>query len=383
MSDILGVPYVYVDNAAAMERLLQAMGGAQRAAFDTEGDSLYHYFEKVCLMQLSVGGVSYIIDPLAGLDMSGFLEALGGVRLVVHGGDYDLRMMRASFGFMPGEEIFDTMLAAQLLGYEEMGLVALTDRFFEAGLSKKGQKSDWSVRPLPEKMLAYASKDVHYLEPLADRLAEELAKAGRLEWHRESCRYMVKSTERRNRVEPDREWRIKGVSTFGRRQLAFVRELWYWREEEARGSDLPPFRILGNQVIATIAKWAANPKGSAGCPKLPRHFTGRRLESFKEALRRARAMPKEQRPQPPARGVRRVMEAGQRDMVERLRKEVGKLAENLGLDAAVVAPKAAVRSIANQRPGSVEEIMACGMLTRWQAELILPIISEAGGVRGL
>jgi len=370
---------VYVDNAAAMGKLVRAMGCARRAAFDTEGDSLYHYFEKVCLMQLSIGGASYIVDPLAGLDMSDLLEALAGMPLVVHGGDYDLRMMRASFGFEPKEEVFDTMLAAQLLGYEKMGLVALTDRFFDAGLSKKGQKSDWSQRPLPEKMLAYASKDVHYLEALADRLAEELARAGRLEWHRESCRYMVKSTESRNYVEPDKAWRIKGISTLGRRQLAFVRELWYWREDEARGCDLPPFRILGNQAIVTIAKWAAHPKGSSGCPKLPRHFTGRRLESFKDALKRGRALGKEEWPEPPARGVRRVMEPGQREVVERLRREVGKLAKSLELDAAVLAPKAAIKSIAHQKPGSVEEIMACGMLTRWQAELLFPIVKEASG----
>ena len=255
-----------------MAKLVGAMERARRAAFDTEGDSLYHYFEKVCLMQLSMEGVSYIVDPLAGLDMSGFLEALAEKRLVLHGGDYDLRMMRASFGFEPRGEVFDTMLAAQLLGYEKMGLVALTDKFFEAGLSKKGQKNDWSQRPLPEKMLEYASMDVHYLEALADKLTEELEKAGRVEWHRESCRYMVKSTESRNHTEPDKEWRIAGVSTMGRRQLAFVRELWYWREDEARGANLPPFRIMGNHAILELAKWAANPKGTAGMPKLPRQL---------------------------------------------------------------------------------------------------------------
>ena len=142
---------------------------------------------------------------------------------------------------------------------------------------------------------------------------------------------------------------------------------------------MPPFRILGNQAIVAIAKWAANPKGSAGCPKLPRHFTGRRLASFKEALKRARGLPKERWPEPPSRGVRRVMEPGQREVTERLRREVSKLAGSLGLDAAILAPKAAVKSIASQKPGSVEEIMACGMVTRWQAELLLPIVREAGG----
>jgi ribonuclease D len=289
-------------------------------------------------------------------------------------------MMRASFGFVPRKEVFDTMLAAQVLGYDKMGLVALTDRFFEAGLSKKGQKDDWSQRPLPEKMLAYASADVHYLEALADRLTEELVKLGRLEWHRESCKNMVKSTESRNQADPEKMWRIKGLNTLGRRQLAFVRELWQWRENEARISDLPPFRIMGNHLILALAKWAANPKESAdNAPKLPRHFTGRRLVSFKEALDEARGMPKEQWPEPPVRRPRTHGEPDCRAMIDRLRAEVGRLGDELKVDASVLAPKAAIKAISREKPGTVEEIMACGDLMRWQAELLLPVIQRMGG----
>jgi ribonuclease D len=161
--------------------------------------------------------------------------------------------------------------------------------------------------------------------------------------------------------------------------LAFVRELWYWREDEARGANLPPFRIMGNHAILELAKWAANPKGTAGMPKLPRHFTGRRLESFKEALRKARALAKEEWPEPPARGVRRIVEPDCRAMIDCLRGEVGRMAAKLGLDAAVLAPKAAIKSIAHQKPGTVEEIMACGLLMRWQAELLMPAISKMRG----
>ena len=108
--------YVYVRERAAMGKLIERIGAAERVALDTEADSLHNYFEKVCLIQLSLGGEHYLVDPLCDLDLSGFSEALAEKPLILHGGDYDLRMMRASMGFRPRREVFDTMIAAQLLG---------------------------------------------------------------------------------------------------------------------------------------------------------------------------------------------------------------------------------------------------------------------------
>src|SRR5512145_1815587 len=114
--------YVYVREDAAMERLLERMRATERVAMDTEADSLHNYFEKVCLIQISLGGEHYLVDPLAGLDLTSFLEALETKPLILHGGDYDLRMMRASLGFTPHGDVFDTMIAAQLVGIEQIGL---------------------------------------------------------------------------------------------------------------------------------------------------------------------------------------------------------------------------------------------------------------------
>ena len=121
--------YVYVRERAAMERLIQGIGAAERVALDTEADSLHNYFEKVCLVQLSFGGAHYLVDPLCGLDLNGLSEALADKPLILHGGDYDLRMMRGSMDFRPRREVFDTMVAAQLLGFEQIGLAALIERF--------------------------------------------------------------------------------------------------------------------------------------------------------------------------------------------------------------------------------------------------------------
>src|SRR3989337_2026060 len=166
--------YIYVREAAAMETLVRRIGAAERVALATEADSLHNYFEKVCLVQLSLGGEHYLVDPLSGLDLTGFLEALSEKPLIFHGGDYDLRMMRASMGYRPRREVFDTMIAAQLLGMEQIGLAALIERFFGIAIGKEGQKSDWSRRPLSEKQLRYAVSDTRFLEELAAGLHGEL-----------------------------------------------------------------------------------------------------------------------------------------------------------------------------------------------------------------
>src|SRR5215510_12494908 len=188
--------YVYVRERPSLQTLLQRISAAERIALDTEADSLHNYFEKVCLVQLSFGSVHYLVDPLAGLDLSGLLQALTDKPLILHGGDYDFRMLRASMGFRPRGEVFDTMIAAQLLGFEQIGLAALTERFFAVTIGKEGQKSDWSRRPLSQKQLRYAVNDTRFLERLADRLHGELSARGRIDWHTESCRAMVETSAR-------------------------------------------------------------------------------------------------------------------------------------------------------------------------------------------
>ncbi len=241
--------FIYVREPGALDALIQRIGMVERVALDTEADSLHNYFEKVCLIQLSLDGEHYLVDPLAALELREFLAALAEKPLILHGGDYDLRMLRASLDFRPRREIFDTMIAAQLLGIEAIGLAALVERFFAVTIGKEGQKSDWSRRPLSEQQLLYAVNDTLFLERLSDRLTEELGQRGRLEWHRESCRAMVESTGRDRARDPEEAWRIKGSGRMSRRQLAYLRELWRWRDEEARRANRPAFKIFGNQQI--------------------------------------------------------------------------------------------------------------------------------------
>ena len=363
--------YVYVRERAAMERLIQRIDTAERVALDTEADSLHNYFEKVCLVQLSFGGEHYLIDPLAGLDLNGLSEALADKPLILHGGDYDLRMLRASIGFRPRREVFDTMIAAQLLGLEQIGLAALTERFFAITIGKAGQKSDWSRRPLSENQLRYAVNDTRFLERLADRMHGELSARGRVDWHRESCRAMVESSGRDHARDPENAWRIKGAGRLTRRQLAYLRELWRWRDQHARSTNLPAFRVLGNQEIFGVVQWAESHPGVPlyQGPKLPRNIAGAQLTTLEEAIARAADMDETEWPEL----RKRDHDSPRNDCSEEinsLRAECAQIARELEIAASTLAPRAALEAIARSRPRTVDEIMKTGGLLCWQAELV-------------
>jgi ribonuclease D len=363
--------YVYVRERAVIETLIQRIGTAPRVALDTEADSLHNYFEKVCLVQLSLGGEHYLVDPLCGLDLNGLLEALADKPLILHGGDYDLRMMRASMGFRPRREVFDTMIAAQLLGFEQIGLAALIERYFDIKIGKAGQKSDWSRRPLSENQLRYAVNDTRFLEPLADRMRSELSARGRVDWQRESCRAMVESTGRDHARDREEAWRIKGAGRLTRRQLAYLRGLWRWRDQHARSANLPAFRVLGNQEILGLVRWA---ESHPSVPlhqgrKLPRNIVGAQLTTLEEAIARVARMDETEWPEP----RKRDHDAPRDDCIEEinsLRAECAQIARELEIAASTLAPRAALEAIARSRPCTIDEIMKTGGLLCWQAELV-------------
>ena len=372
MDSPTAVHYVYIRERVALASLVDRIAVRKSVALDTEADSLHSYFEKICLIQLSVAGDHYLVDPLSSLDLGGLWEALADKLLIVHGGDYDLRMLRASFGFRPQSEVFDTMIAAQLLGSEQLGLGALVGRYFGVAFTKAAQKSDWSRRPLSEKQLHYAVDDTRFLEPLAEHLGRELRERGRLDWHRESCRSMVASTGRDRIRDPEQAWRIKGSTRLTRRQLSYLRELWHWRDGHARSADTPPFKILGNEQILDLVRWMDSHPGTAleEGPKLPRSIGATLFHTLEEAIARAvRTDPaewpearKSERPEPPPPETAKLLDA--------LRRECAAIAEKLQIAPPTLAPRAALEAIARSRPRTLDQIIESGRLSRWQAELI-------------
>ncbi len=379
MTDPNAISQIYIADEEGLKRLIAPIKENPRVALDIEADSLHHYYAKICLIQLTLDGKNYIVDPLAGLDLTPLITALSTKPLILHGGDYDMRMLHTSFKFRPKSPLFDTMIAAQLLGYEQVGLSALVQRLFNVTLSKKIQKSNWAQRPLSEEQLAYAVKDTQYLIPLADFLRKELRKRGREEWHRESCEHMVNAAlTNTNPQNPDEVWRIRGAGNLSRRELELLRRIWHWREREAQKTDIPAFKIMMNHLILDLAQWSAlNPDlPIEQGPKLPRNCKGKRLKKLKAAIERAHRVPDHKLPA--IKKGRRVREETPHfsRVFESLKGECSRFGKDLGIPPAIIAPRSALSAITLHRPQSIEEIMSRGQLMKWQAELIQPIIHK-------
>ncbi len=375
-----GAAYTYVDNDGALGELLAWIAPSPRAALDLEANSLHHYHEKICLMQLSDRGRHFLIDPLSAVDLGPFLAALGEKTLILHGADYDLRMLKNSLGFRPRGVVIDTMLAAQLAGRKELGLAALVAPLSGELRVKSGQKSDWSRRPLKAAQLSYAVEDTRFLEELADQLLAELDALGRRAWFEQQCAALVAATATDRVVDPEKQWRIRGVRELGPQQAAFVREIWRWREGEADRTDRPPFKILGNEQIVALAVAAAEAllAGEGRLPEIPHYVRGERLETLREALRAAALLGPADWPEPRVRTVGPVRRRTGANF-ERLREAVAKLAGELGIEPAVLAPRAALEEISRLGLGDAAALVEKGRLLPWQAELLAPVVKRIQG----
>lgn len=371
--------YTCVDNAQKLADLIKVLQGAARVGIDTEADSLHHYFEKVCLIQLSFLGENYIIDPLSGVSLTGFFELLSQKELIFQGADFDLRLLKKSFGFRPKAPIFDTMLAAQVLGYEKIGLAALAERFIGVLMSKTGQKADWSQRPLPERLLTYASDDTKYLEKIADAQTENLQKLSRVSWHQECCARVVETSGLPDRSEGKETWRIKGSSLLSSNELIFVREFWKWRDEAAREKDYPPFYILKNEDLIELAVWQAKNLKSPlrQGPAFLKRFTGEIFARLENAIRSAQSTPSAEWPLPRER-TEWSTERADPEKLEQLLTACRTLAKQLEIEPSFLASRGALTAVSQNQPRTIEKAMEVSGMMHWQAELMMPAINGLG-----
>lgn len=214
-----------------------------RVVLDLEADSLHRYQEKICLIQYADETGSCLIDPLAIEDMSPFYNWLRDTEVWMHGADYDMCLFQRAWETLPAM-IWDTQTAARLLGFRQFGLAALVEHFHGVTLSKSSQKADWARRPLSPTMVTYALNDVNYMLDMADKLMTALREKGRVGWFEEICRHsMERARERYLTGHPD-PWRIQGSGKLNRKGLAALRELWAWRDSEAKSWDRPSFMVL-------------------------------------------------------------------------------------------------------------------------------------------
>ncbi|MDP9291614.1 MAG: HRDC domain-containing protein, partial [Verrucomicrobiota bacterium] len=315
------------------------------------------YFEKLCLIQISTADLHVLVDPLAGISLQPLFEALADKDLVFHGADYDLRLLRRSAGFEP-VRIFDTMIAARLVGDPEFSLAALVRKYFGVELVKASQKANWAQRPLSEKMAEYAMNDSRYVLELSDILRKRLLELGRWEWFAQSCEKAVASARTTRERDLENAWRIRGSSELTGIATALLRALWNWREEEAKAVDRPPFHILQNEQLVGAA--AALARGEL--PQFHRMNLSR-WNRFKVAADTALRLPESQWPKPiPRLRLRQTPEQERRFF--QLKKIRDSAATELVLDPSMIAPKAVLESLANDEDGAADKLMP------WQLGLL-------------
>ncbi|MEO7520759.1 MAG: HRDC domain-containing protein [Gemmatimonas sp.] len=368
---------VYIDSNERADEFLSEISGTQEIAVDTEGASFHRFVDRIYLIQLSTRTTSAIIDPLAvtKLDKLGALLQDPKVEVVFHDADYDLRLLHQDYGWRV-TNLFDTRVAAQLLGIKAFGLAALLEQFFGMKLDKKHQRADWSMRPLTADMLDYAAQDTRHLLALRDRLREALEKKGRSHWAQEE--FQRAEGTRWEAEEPDTSFlRLKGARDLTRRELARLRELVRWRDGIAAELDRATFRVAGNETLFDVAKVAPVSREAILAVKgFPRGMSESRVAQALEAVARGNAVPEANLPRF-AKSVRWDRDPDFDDRVARLKHVRDAMANTLDLDPGVLCSRDRMEAVARRNPSSVSELAEVTELRRWQVEVLADGFAKA------
>jgi ribonuclease D len=360
-------PYLWVDNPATLTEALTPLNAEQALAVDTEADSLHHYRESLCLVQISQNHQHFLVDPLAEYDLSPLWQHFSKSLIILHGADYDLRLLRRA-GAPPPRDVFDTQLAAQLVGHSAFGYAALVNHYFGETLCKASQTEDWSQRPLPEKMLDYAVQDTRYLEAMREKLLAELTALGRVEWHRQSCQRVMRSSLVDRPDDPDNDWQITGAMHLSGPARAILKSLWHWREAEAERSDLPPFKIMVNEKLVGLADWTEHHHFQSSLPpafrwRYPRPDREKRVLAAMTEGKAAEPIP------PPPKGKRPPREPQFDIRFEKFKARRDQQAKELKLDPSFLAAKSTLIEISRD-PAHADHLIAQDRWCQWQWDLL-------------
>lgn len=365
-------PPRYIADPASLAEFMSAVRREPRVAVDTEAASFHRYRDRIYLVQCSTDRETALVDPLAIADLAplGSLLADPNVEKVFHDADYDLRTIDRDYGFRT-VRLFDTRIAAQLAGEPAIGLAALLEKYTGVKLAKEHQKADWSQRPLPAPMLAYAAADTHHLLALRDALDQRLSALGRATWaaeefvQLEALRWTGVSA-----ADSDAFLRVKGAKGLRPRSLAAFRELHRWRETVAAREDKAPFRIIGNDALLAVSRALPTTAAELGhIRELPASLARRHGPALLDAVARATALRESELPRP-ERPSRPQKEPGFDERVERLKAARNRVAAELGIDAGVLCGRTTLEAVARARPKDRAGLEHMTELRRWQVDVL-------------
>jgi ribonuclease D len=359
-------PFRFIKNRSAWAECLAQLQREPRVAIDLEANSLYAYRERVCLIQISIPGQDYIVDPLAGFDLTGLGEIVSNraVEKIFHAAEYDLILIKRQYGWMLNN-LFDTMWATRILGNRRCGLANLLESYFGVNQNKKHQKANWCRRPLSQALSAYAQMDTHFLIPLADRLADELQAAGRLEEAQEIFAEQSNIVIPDNGFDPDGFWSIGAVRDLNGQQRAIVKALYTYRDRQAQQQNRPPFKIFGDRTLIELAEVA--PETVDDLPAVYGMSSGqirRYGRHIVAIIAEARHAPAPKRPRSDS---RRTPEAVS-NRYEKLHNWRKARARRRGVESDVIVSRDTLWQLARLNPQTEAELSALECLGSWRRE---------------
>lgn len=347
---------------------------AGRLALDTESNSLYAYHYRVCLIQISTDAGDYLIDTLALPDQRLLtdLAADPSIEVTMHAAENDVLMLHRDFGFRC-TSLFDTLWASRILGWKQVSLAAILRDLYGVEMDKRMQRTDWGRRPLSPDQLAYARLDTHYLLPLRDHLEAELRERGRWEEAQEVFAGLTETVWEEKGAPTF--WRLPGVWDLEQRQQAVLKVLFEWRETTAERRNIPPFKVLGNETLITLAQTQPDTlPGLYRVPGFPRHFPDHSARSLLKIIREGQQTPI---PSPPERTYGHRPDNGALARYDRLRAWRSRIAEQRGVDPDVILTNQVLMAIARANPADLASLQSTGLLGPWKLNAYGPEIARS------
>ncbi|MBC7251974.1 MAG: ribonuclease D [Anaerolineae bacterium] len=356
---------ILVDTPQALARTVARLQAEPAVAVDTESNSFYVYHEQVCLIQFSIPGQDFLVDPLALPDLSplGPLFADPGIEKVFHAAEYDVMCLKRDFGFQFAN-LFDTMIAARILGWKRYGLGSILEERFGVRQDKRLQRANWGQRPLTPEQLRYAVLDTHYLLPLRDILRAELQARRREREAREAFAALPALEWNRHEFDPENFWSIKGARDLSPTGQAVLRELYIYRDEQARARNVPPFKVVSNAVLIRLSeRRPATIRELRRVKGISQVIIKRYGRGLLEAIRRGRNAPPPQPPERPPRPQNAVLER-----YEALRRWRKRRAAARGVEPDVLISNDALFELAKRPPRDLKDLTEMNLLGPWQLE---------------
>ena len=355
-----------VSDDASFKNLIDELRNERSVAVDTEAASYHRYVDRVYLVQISSPTVTAIVDPLAVRNLKPLGKMLSDpeVEILFHDGDYDLRVFDRDYGFH-ARNLFDSRIAAQLLGESGIGLGPLLNKYFGIVVDKKLQRADWSRRPLTAEMTQYAAADTAHLLALKEELSGQLEACGRLDWAKEEFK-RLESVRWTASTNGDGFLRIKGAKALTPRSLSVLKSVYEWREAKAASMDRAPFRVLGNEAMSALARETpTSTKRLRDLRGLPSSAARRYGDELVGAVQAGLNTPPGKKPKIERSKRPKMTKSAQRKL-ENLKALRQQKAKDLGIEVGVLCPNGTLQAIARAAPSNVTELRKVNDLRRWQ-----------------